>query len=797
MAGPTRFVHQSRHQLPLPRYTNESPVGSQRSHQGHAQWPSRTIDHDLYDQVPRGPLFHVSRHLAPPLQTHDLLDTHHESLRSPHGTIHFINPREQFPVPVCVGHMAFPHAPFDDLEVVPPYDNLYEDESQLSPDAAIPPHYRPAQPFIAPRPRPPTPHPHHQLLVREYREHQQAWPHHPVPRHSAEPEASDWRKEFARFVVNPEQPLTSPVIPPHHLTNQHGHQRVSNRSAEVEQIESARADAASQLANNRLSSSTIEEIFTNGAAPVPAGQELPRPTMPPWEVVGERNALGLHDGDIVETVVINGIPFTALIRSPKHAGTMDSLSSGSSTLSDMVLLELPEVNPSDTPAQRKVREEMRACLRAASTSLRNMVLHSSHEADDMEEPKGKEPKGKERARDEPITEEFSAPSISTPESQRQNDTENPFHASSSTMKFYVRKRQSTGSTTRSFVINIVPPTTVASSANSLHSLSPEHSQTLAPPCTPASPQTARETHEESLANYPPQTQNSMLQQVSPLSTQAKVHTPPQEQSQLRTQYLTPETHQCAPRSGLPLFATDSEIGNDRLFTPAEQAKYDYLSRISSWGGSSGVGTPSMSGRTIIGSPCSRGSHSVYATPLSGRGDSTVVGSPAQLVMSPEQMQDGFTVKQNLRKTEMEKETQPSTKFLATAAPQASLLLRRFDEDPPTAPEEHVRTAAEETNNSRNSVEADEFEADLRFNVGVLARQCLREAETMTTAFAKCTVLSSEALDSARSAHTLLLMTLTATLDPLDREVDTNIDLTDDHQLSWRDRYEGTVAAMHR
>ncbi|KIJ15666.1 hypothetical protein PAXINDRAFT_155635 [Paxillus involutus ATCC 200175] len=699
MAGPTRPVHQSRHQLPSPRYTNESPVGSRRSSQGHAQGPSRTIDHDLYDQVPRGPLFHVSWHLAPPLQPHGLLDTHHESLRSPHGTAHFINPREQFPVPICVGHMAFPHGPVDDLEAPPPYDSLYEGSTVNI-----------------------------NQLVRT---------------------------------------IQLPATPQRQRPATGGMNRASNRSAEAEQIESTRADAASQL-TNRLSSSTVEEIFTDGAAPVPAGQELPRnkspprPTMPPWELVGESNALGLHDRDIVETVVINGIPFTALRRSPKHAGTMNSLSSGTSTLSDMVLLELPEVNPSDTPAQRKVRDEMRAFLRAVSTSLRNMVLHSSHETDGMEEPKGEEPKGKERARDEPIAEQSSAPSLSAPESQRQNNAENPFHASSSTMKFYVRKRQSTGST-------IVPPSTA---------------------CAP------NETREESSANYPPQTQNLMLQQVPPLSTQAEVHTPPQAQSRLRTQYLTPEAHQRAPRSGLPLFATNSETGHDRLFAPAEQAKYDYLSRISPWGGSSGVGTPSMSERTIIGSPCGRGSHSVYATPSGGGGDSTVVGSPVQLVMSPKQMPDGFTVKQNLGKTEMEKETQPSTKFLAAAAPQASLLLGRSDQDPLATPKGHVETVPQEANESRESVEA-----NLRFNVDVLARQCLREAETMTMAlhqaFARCDTLSSEALDSARSTHVSLSMALTATLGPLSREVDMNIDLTDNHQLSWRDRYEEMVASMHR
>ncbi|KIK78231.1 hypothetical protein PAXRUDRAFT_338075 [Paxillus rubicundulus Ve08.2h10] len=762
MAGHARSVRQSYHPLPLLRYSNDSHADSRRSCQGHAQWPSRAIDHDPYDQVPRG-LFHGSRCPPPPLQIHGLLDTHYQLLHSPHGTIHFIDPHEQFPVPICVCDTAYPHEPFDDLEVVPPYDDL--EECQLSPDAAIPPQYRPIQPFIPPR----LPHssldPRHHSFVREHREHQSPYPHHPISRHSAEPEVGDCRKEFACFVVDPEEP--SSIIPSHHLINQHSHQSASNHFAEAEQIEPTRADAASQFINNGSSPSTVEEIFTEGTAPIPEGQELPRdqspfprPTMPPREIAGEHKALGLHDGDIVETVIINDIPFTALVRSPKDAGTMDSLSSGTTTLTDMVLLEPAEVNPSDTPVQWKVREEIRVCLKATSTSPGKMVLHSNHEADGMEEPKRKELKGKEPARDEPIVEQSSVLLLSAPESQRQNDT--PSHASSSTMEFYVRKRQSIGSTTESLTINVVPPTTVASSANPFRSISPEQPQTLAPACALSSPPTAgapTETDEESSANYHPQTHDPMLQQVSPLSTQAEVHTFPQAQSQLWTQYLTLETYQRVPHSGLPLFAADSETVNDRLFTPAEQAKYDYLSRISSWGGSSGVSTPAMSERTYIGGPYSCGSHSVDAAPSGGTSDCTVIGSPTQLVMSPEQKLDDFAVVQNLEKADTKKAMRPSMKFSAVVAPrqwthtpstqyltpleipqrsphfesQAPSLLRRSDQDLPATSEEHVQTATQETNESRESVEADEFETGLHFNLSVLAHQCLRDAETMAMA----------------------------------------------------------------
>ncbi|KAF8845913.1 hypothetical protein BDN67DRAFT_1452 [Paxillus ammoniavirescens] len=630
MAGPAQFPCQP---LPSFRYTNEPPALYQQSRQEHAQWPPRPTERDTYDRVPK---VHGPRY---PSSTYDPGDTH---CQLPQRTISFIGPNGQYPVPACEDHTA----------CSAPYENLYNPEYKPLPNTATSPQHDLAQPFIPSSPRPPTQDPRHTpSIVEQHPAHQPASLPQPASMYS----------------------FTSP----YHMTNQHSYQRANHRSAEAELTESARANAASRSAS-RLSSA-VEETFTNGAAPVPAAQGLPRdrsppprPTVPPWGVVGERNVLGSHDGDVVETVVINGVPVSAFRRSPKHADTMDSLSSGTSTLSNMVLLELPTVNPSDSPEQRKAREEIRAYLRSANTPTHV----ASHETVGMEEPKRKEPKGKERARDEPIAEQSSAPSLSAPEFQRQNDTEDPAYASSSTMRFYVRK---TGPTTRGIIIN-VPPMIAASSADSLHPFSPKQSQTPQQPDTPSVPPTARtpkETQNESSVHYCPQAPNLMPK--SPPPTQAEAHARRRTQTQ-STQYLTPpETPHRTPRSGS----------------------------------------------------------------------------------------------------------------------QASLLLRRSDEDLPAAPEEHVQTVAQEANESRESVEADEFEADLRYNLGVLARQCLREAETMNTAFARCNTLSSEALNSARSAHTSLSMALTATLGPLDREVDTNIDLTDNHQLSWRDRYEGTVASMHR
>ncbi|KIJ15665.1 hypothetical protein PAXINDRAFT_11778 [Paxillus involutus ATCC 200175] len=621
------------------RYTNEPPALYQQSRQEHAQWPPRPTERDTYDRVPRGCPDYGPRH---PLPTCDPGCYH---FQLPQRTIYFVGPNGQYPVPVCDEHTTYPV----------PYENLYKPEHKPLPNTATPPQHDPAEPFIPSSLHSPTQDPRHTpSIVEQHRDQPTSLPH-PASMYS--------------------------FIPPHRMTNQYSYQRAYHRSAEAELTEPARADAASRSAS-RLSS-TVEGIFTDGAAPVPAGQGLPRdqslpprPTMPPWEVVGERNVLGLHGGDIVETVIINGVPVTALRCSPKHAGTMNSLSSGTSTLSSMVLLELPAVNPLDSPEQRKAREEISAYLRATNTPA-HVVFFPSHEADDMEEPKRKEPKGKERARDEPIAEQSSAPSLSAPEYQRQDDTEDPaHHASSSTMKSYVRK---TGPTARGIRIN-VPPMMATSSADLLHLLSPKQSQTPREPVTPSVPPTAhtpKETQNESSIHYHPQAPN--LMPMSPPPTRAEPHARRRSQTQ-STEYLTPpETPQRTSRSGS----------------------------------------------------------------------------------------------------------------------QASSLLRRSDEDLPATPEEHVQTVPQEANESRESVEADEFEADLRFNVGVLARQCLREAETMTTAFARCNTLSSEALDSARSTHVLLSMALTATLGPLGREVDVNIDLTDNHQLSWRDRYEGMVASMHR
>ncbi|KIK97174.1 hypothetical protein PAXRUDRAFT_31948 [Paxillus rubicundulus Ve08.2h10] len=605
-----------RQPMPSLRCANEPPALHQQSRQEYAQWPPRPTEHGTYDYVPRGSPVHGPRQPLPPLQAHDQRDTHYQS---PQGTTHFISPDEQYPVPIHNNRTIHPA----------PYENLYNPEYPL-PDTATPPQHDPAQPFIPASPRPTTQDPrHHPSFVEQY---QPASPPHPVPMHS--------------------------VIPPHHMTNQHSYQRPDHRPAEAESTEPARSDTASRSTINRLSPSTVEEIFTRGTAPVLAGEEFPRdqsppprPTMPPWQLVGEKNALGLHDGDTVETVVINGVPVTAFRRSPKHAGTMDNPPSKSSPLSDIVLLELPEVDPWDSPEQRKARKAMWEYWRAANRPP-HVVWLTGHEADGVGKPERKEPKGKERARDEPIAEQ-SPPSPSAAEFQRQNDTEYTAH-SSSALRSYVRK---TEPTTRGIIVNVPP---VASSANPLHPLFPKQSQIppqLATPSLAPRACTPKETQNESSVHYCPQAPNLMPR--SPLPIQAEALTLQQTQTQ-STRYLTP----------------------------------------------------------------------------------------------------------------------PETPNHSTS-------------------EVHVQTATQDTNESRESVESGEFETNLHFNLGVLARQCLRDVGTMAMAFARCNMLSSEAFDSARSAYTSLSLALTATLGPMDRQVDMNIDLTDGCQLSWRDRYEGTVASMHR
>ncbi|KAF9222402.1 hypothetical protein BS17DRAFT_186477 [Gyrodon lividus] len=842
---------------PMCQCANELPPHYWQTFQGNFQCPPWAHRCGTLNQVPRGPLFQRSQHPPPPLQAYGSPDTRYQPSYPPQTATlaHLNDPHEQHPIPVFVHSMT--HAASSAS-----YNKLGEPE-YLSPDAAIPPHHRPAQPFIPPHFQHHHPAPRETFhnweprlndpfVVEQYPAHQPGPPHPVFPRSSGL-EPTDWRQGFARFVgeqppmsqhssqtanvrsteaepiptilrddlegmytdsiptttlpnipgAPPQQMPTSefsaansapnvtrvsptsmnaprPVYPTAETLHDAGSQSRLPVPDVEELVEPART-GTSQGSGHSLSTETIEEIFTRGAAPVPEGQEFPgdqspppRPTMPPWELVDERSTLGLQDGGVGESIAGNDVPFTTAKRSPQHAHTMDTLSSvnniitqtsGTSTVSNMVLLELPDVHPSDTPSRRKAREEMREFLRAASVSPENIGLHTT-------------------------------PSFSPPESQHPDDTEDPFRPSSNRMNFCVRRRQSTGSATNSVCINIIPPTTVASSANSLHVLSPE---TSAPLYTPFSPPTAHaldETHEEPPEDCPPNMPKSVLTQSTPLSTQAEA------QTSSRARYLTRETLQRSPRARPPLFTTNnSEAGPSHFGTPAEQVKHGHLFHSSSRGKSSAMETVSPSEGTYVGRPWSRGVHSVEATLSGKKGGNTAIETPplgtAPLVTSPEQTPDVFTVKQNLRKTGAEKETQPAQRPLVNIAPPENLFLHGSEEHPPATPEEHLERAAKETSRSRQADEADGFEAILRFNLGVLARQCLLEAESMGMAFAECNTLSSEALDCARSAYMSLSMALTDALDPLNREVDMDIDLSDDHQLSWRDQYEGAVGAMQR
>ncbi|KAF9235246.1 hypothetical protein BU15DRAFT_64997 [Melanogaster broomeanus] len=469
-------------------------------------------------------------------------------------------------------------------------------------------------------------------------------------------------------------------------------------------VDPARSTDASQGSSGRLSSTTVEDIFTSATAPIPEGEEFPRdqspppaPTLPPWDLIDEDNSLGLHDGDIIETTIVDGVPHT-IVRNPQRVNTTNN--------HDREEAETNETEDDEPEARQRIGE----------------------------------PKGKERARDEPAVETPSVPPLSSPESQHQgqSDTDDPFR-SSNRMKFRVHKRKSSTSTTSSFFVRLIPPTTVASSANSLHHYTP-------PPTAHASGET------------PPKALQSDVGQPTPLSIQTEAQTPLQAETQ--TQYLTPDTLS----SRAPQFTNNSEAGSSRHGTPAEQYKHEYLSR-------------SIAQRQI-----SRHEDSVTERRnkrgLASTEKPSMLGT-APLVMSPEQIADVFAELQNRDETGTNEETQPAARpFTGPAPSQDSSWLRG---DPPARPRVYSGTAARRQTGVRE----------------LLGQMSSRQTYASAWAFANCGTLSSETLGSVESAYQSLITALIAVLSPLIRDVDTNIDLSDDRQLSWADRYEETVTAMQR
>ncbi|KIJ66121.1 hypothetical protein HYDPIDRAFT_27313 [Hydnomerulius pinastri MD-312] len=569
----------------------------------------------------------------------------------------------------------------------------------------------------------------------------------------------------------------------------------------------------SQGAGDRVSTSqiSVEEIFTEEIRPTCGESPPPRPKLRLWDLADEYNSLGLQDGDVITTTMVGGVRVLSVKRSPTRKNTTISTESGSSGVSKMSLLGLPGLVPQDKAEKQEVREEMRKMLMAASASQTSGGLGASIEDLPEEELVRREPKGKERdvynsKRQEPRGKEpkdafLQAPtqSLSQPSPHPEDVTQEHVQFSSSNRsKDDSRERQSTDESINSLLVTIIPPTTVGSSNNSINMLSPPpHSQATSRKNTPAPPYSVlRSEMPQTLAT--PETLKSILKSPKPLQREA----PAQTQAPTQTEYLTPETLLDSPRSRPPLFVHTAEAGPSRLNTPAEQIRIDYLSQAYGRGRSPGTGSTShlTPEGTYVERPWSRvGSSMMGGTPLD-KGSSTVVATPSPgkpaLIMSPEEMSDILPGAQNLPgKNQSWRDEQP---YFNAPSPKNSLLLRGSDEDPPNTPEEEQAKAAKSRHARKTSAKTEEEpEVDLKYHLGVLARRCLIDANRMNEAFTKCDTLSPETLASAKAAYCELMTALRASLEPLNRDVDMNIDESDHSQLSWRDRYEDTVAGFQR
>ncbi|KAH7883361.1 hypothetical protein F5I97DRAFT_1832103 [Phlebopus sp. FC_14] len=545
----------------------------------------------------------------------------------------------------------------------------------------------------------------------------------------------------------------------------------------------------------------IEEIYTSGVACVVEDVEdmgfprdlspPPRPTLPPWHLAPEGSTLGLHEGEIVETVLTNNMAVAV-----RSQGTEPgSLSSLGSELSEFPLLRPPAAVSPTMPEAVRRREETREFLRSASATPKRMNPGVVPE-EEAEERTPEEPRPDERVSEEHSPEQrgVKPPELETstllerePEAP-QAEEEGP--EVSVTPSSRSGSRNSTGpvhtGNVEGFHFTVVPPTTVASTDSSLEMRSPPSFQEPVPNGTTVTPEAPRisDTLSPSLGSRSP-TKSPLLRKGNPAP---------------RTPRPSPKAPQPAPKA--PVSTPFSAAPGPRPTpSPSEQTKVANSSCFLTpdLGKSPSTRTGYMSSTVVSPTDPSRftqrsfKSQHLTATPsedFQGFGEGYKAkckgfprSAPSPAAFSEDWCGYHSGLAGDVGNTPGWLDTSiDAYPVFGPSLASPNLLFSRENRAPGATKHACLR-AADGVN-------------DQSYHMQILARCCIIEVTRMSETFDKCGTLSSGILASAKTIYGHLREALSSMLQSLRQELEP-VDENTSAEISWHDRHADTLAAVHR